>query len=560
MKTKAPDHWEWRGPDGRNYDVYDFPFTDTDGSPLVMEMGIDVTELKRAEVALHKINETLEQRVAERTAELRESRESLNRAQTVAHTGSWRLDIRRNEVFWSEESYRIFGIPAGTPMTYEMFLGTVHPDDREYVDRKWQAGLRGEPYDIEHRIMVGSAIKWVRERAELEFDKSGTLLGGLGTTQDITGMKHAEAKISSLAQFPAENPQPVLRAAADGSLLYANRPALVFLRSMEWEKGKSLPAPLPRIIRRVMRGGVQESVELDDLHGRVWSMLLAPIANEHYVNLYGYDITEQKGAQKVLERDREEMEKLVQERTSELLAARHEMERAKRLADVGTLAATVAHELRNPLAAIKMAVYNVMKKSNDPSLAKHLNNIDAKVDESDQIINNLLFYSRLQAPHYEHIEIYWILKESADHASGLRKNVSFLRQYKALKGLRVEVDALQMKELFNNVINNACDAVVDKPKGLIALKGDVLEQEGMFVVTVRDNGTGIEKGDLDRVFDPFFSTKAKGTGLGLTVSSHIVNLHGGRMSVNSTKGRGTAVTISLPLRRKKVHRRNAAGH
>jgi signal transduction histidine kinase len=324
---------------------------------------------------------------------------------------------------------------------------------------------------------------------------------------------------------------------------------------MGWRKGKSLPDPLPDIVRRVMRRGGSESVELGDLNGRVWYMLLAPISNEHYVNLYGYDVTEQKRVQKVLERHKEEMEKLVRERTSELLAARHEMERAKRLADVGALAATIAHELRNPLAAIKMAAYNITKKSKDPSLARHLSNIDAKVDESDQIINNLLFYARLQAPRYERIEVYWILKESTDHASGMRKNVSFLREYKALKGVKVEVDALQMKELFNNVINNACDAVVDNPKGRIVVRGGVSEREGMFVVTVRDNGTGIEKEHLDRVFDPFFSTKAKGTGLGLAVSSHIVNLHGGKISVKSTKGRGTTVTVGIPLRRKKGRRR-----
>jgi signal transduction histidine kinase len=77
-------------------------------------------------------------------------------------------------------------------MTYETFLSNVHPDDREYVDRKWKAGLRGEPYDIEHRIVVNGEVKWVRERAELEFNKDGVLLGGFGTTQDTTERKELE--------------------------------------------------------------------------------------------------------------------------------------------------------------------------------------------------------------------------------------------------------------------------------------------------------------------------------------------------------------------------------
>ncbi len=123
---------------------------------------------------------------------LRQSREDLNRAQAVGQIGSWRMNVQHNELLWSEENHRIFGIPEGTPMTYETFLGTIHPEDREYVHENWQAALRGEPYDIEHRIMIDGSVKWVRERAELELDHNGQLLGGFGTTQDITERKKSE--------------------------------------------------------------------------------------------------------------------------------------------------------------------------------------------------------------------------------------------------------------------------------------------------------------------------------------------------------------------------------
>jgi PAS domain S-box-containing protein len=130
---------------------------------------------------------------------LRESEADLNRAQAVAHTGSWHLDVGRNRLLWSDETHRIFGISKGTPMTYETFLSSVHPEDREYVDQKWTAALRGEPYDIEHRIIVGDRVKWVRERAELEFDSQGLLKGGFGTAQDITERKKAELEREHLA-------------------------------------------------------------------------------------------------------------------------------------------------------------------------------------------------------------------------------------------------------------------------------------------------------------------------------------------------------------------------
>lgn len=126
------------------------------------------------------------------TKALWESQQDLAHAQAVGQIGNWRWNVPDNELTWSDENYNIFGIAKGTPMTYEAFLATVHPDDREYVDRMWQAGLQGEPYDIEHRLIVADKVKWVREIALLEFSKKGNLLGAFGITKDITERKRNE--------------------------------------------------------------------------------------------------------------------------------------------------------------------------------------------------------------------------------------------------------------------------------------------------------------------------------------------------------------------------------
>ena len=106
--------------------------------------------------------------------------QELNQAQSIGQMGSWRINIQRNELRWSDENQRIFGIPRDAPLDYETFLSVVHPEDRDYVDQQWRAALTGKPYDIEHRIMVADKVKWVRERAILEFTKNGDILGGFG--------------------------------------------------------------------------------------------------------------------------------------------------------------------------------------------------------------------------------------------------------------------------------------------------------------------------------------------------------------------------------------------
>jgi PAS domain S-box-containing protein len=141
----------------------------------------DIDERKRKELERDELVDAL-----------RLSREDLDRAQAVGQIGSWRLDVCRDVLSWSDENHRIFGVPKGAPLTYRTFLSRVLSEDRAYVDARWRAALGGEPYDIEHRILVNGQVKWVREKAFLEFDAAGGLQSGFGITQDITERKLAE--------------------------------------------------------------------------------------------------------------------------------------------------------------------------------------------------------------------------------------------------------------------------------------------------------------------------------------------------------------------------------
>ncbi|MBZ5654301.1 MAG: PAS domain S-box protein [Acidobacteriia bacterium] len=130
-----------------------------------------------------------------RNTQLRRSRADLNRAQAIAQVGSWYLDIPNNVLTWSDEAYRLFEVPIGTPLSLEAFLDRVHPADRQQVLDAWSAALKGAPYDIEHRVLVDGKTKRVRERAEVEFGAGGKPQFATGTVQDITERKQADENL-----------------------------------------------------------------------------------------------------------------------------------------------------------------------------------------------------------------------------------------------------------------------------------------------------------------------------------------------------------------------------
>jgi PAS domain S-box-containing protein len=144
-------------------------------------MDVDLTERKLMEMAL------------------RESQDDMQRAQAVAHVGSWKSNIQRDEILWSDETYRIFGVQPGTRITHQIFRSMVHPDDLELVDPARQEASPGKPFEF--RIVVGGRVKWVRELVELERDEEGRIIGGFGTVQDITERKGAEEAQAEAERF-----------------------------------------------------------------------------------------------------------------------------------------------------------------------------------------------------------------------------------------------------------------------------------------------------------------------------------------------------------------------
>ncbi len=231
----------------------------------------------------------------------------------------------------------------------------------------------------------------------------------------------------------------------------------------------------------------------------------------------------------------------------ELSRTRQRLDEAQRLSDIGTLAATVAHELRNPLASIHVTAFNMLRKANNPELRKYFDLIEKRIEESDQIINNLLFYSRIRPPKYQRVELAPVIEECLSVArSRYAQGSGRIKEHIDLAGpLEIDGDPVQLREVFGNIINNAYDALWNR-EGTVSVEAAVSGPR--LSVSVKDTGPGMDDGVLENVFNPFFTTKSKGTGLGLTVSKQIIDLHGGRIEVSTKKDRGTAFTIILPVK------------
>ncbi|HRX71724.1 MAG: PAS domain S-box protein [Gammaproteobacteria bacterium] len=182
--------------DGQRREIED-AFINKDGQSFPISLLVTpILEQEIIDGAIVSFRDISERRRAEQA--LTRSSEELRQAQAMAHVGSWRLDIVANELSGSEEAYRIFGVPPYTPLTLDMFIDILHPDDREAVLAAWQAALHGEPYDIEHRIVADGQIKWVRERAEIRLDAHGCPIEGIGTVQDITQQRNTTDRLQTL--------------------------------------------------------------------------------------------------------------------------------------------------------------------------------------------------------------------------------------------------------------------------------------------------------------------------------------------------------------------------
>jgi signal transduction histidine kinase len=270
-------------------------------------------------------------------------------------------------------------------------------------------------------------------------------------------------------------------------------------------------------------------------------------------------LTQIQSRDQTLEKYRSNLEELVNERTRELEAAQKELVSKEKLAVMGTLSAMVSHEIRNPLGTIRNTIFNIKQlvSKNNYDLEPELDRIERNVVRCDHIIEELLDFTRLQEKNFEPVNIDPWLNELIDEQS-IPEAMTVTINLKAQ--IVVHIDNESFRRAVINVIQNGIQAMTKTKSGKksehfkqrdMKLTVESRVHQGRVELVITDNGEGIPQANLDKIYEPLYSTKSFGVGLGLPIVKGIMEQHLGGIEIDSQVGTGTKVTLWLPTKKGK---------
>jgi PAS domain S-box-containing protein len=495
---------------------------------------------------------------------LRESERRLEAAQRLAHVGWWERDYASGHVSLSDEACRIFGVqPVDLPHWHGRWLNLIHPDDRQKAAEASDRALRGEArYDIEYRIVrPDGTVRVAHSQGDVTRDESGRAARQFGVMQDITELRQAEQDVrASEARF-----RTFVDHATDAFFLHDQnltivdvnrkgceslgytREELIGMHPREFDAGLS-EASIAQLARRVGDG---DTVTFETLHRRKDGIVF-PVeirarkfdTREKRFHLsFARDISERKLAEETL-----------RGKDNALQVARTELARVSRLTTLGELTASIAHEVNQPIGAMatNAAACARWLAAKPPDMAEAqaaLQNIVADGKRAGEVIGRIRALTRRQAPRMELLDVNLKVREVlalAEHE--LKTHDVVLRAELAPKLPGVAGDRVQLQQVLLNLIVNAIEAmsgVQDRPRELTI--ASARSDANAVVIEVRDSGPGLEQESAERVFEPFYTTKAQGIGIGLSISRSIVEAHGGRLWAAANRPRGAVFRFTLPV-------------
>ena len=504
---------------------------------------VDITDRKRAE------------------RDLRESEERLRFALETSHTGAWDLDLTDHSAYRSLEHDRIFGYSEPLPhWTYEMFLEHVLPEDRGEVDSRFRrATAKGGDWNFECRIRrTDGGIRWIWAAGRHRSDAAGGQRRMAGIVQDITERKEAEAAFRHSAQQ--------LQDVIDGS------PGIIFMKDLEG-RFIAINRALERLLgitRDELRGKTDYDIFPRDVadsfreHDRTVTVSGMPVQVEEAVEAAGgekYVFL----ANKFPLRDVDGKVYAVCGIATDVTERKQSEERlrqSQKLESIGLLAGGVAHDFNNLLVGVignASLALEIMPP--DHPAVEMMERVIKTGEQLAHLTRQMLAYAGKGRFLLENLDLSALVRDIGELARpSIPKKVA-LHLDLAEDLPSVQADRGQAQQIVMNLVINAAEAIGNRD-GLITVETGTRLVDDKFtrlhpeaadlrpgeyvVLEVRDTGCGMEDGVKAKIFDPFFSTKFTGRGLGLAAVAGIVRGHKGAISVTSEPGKGSSFTVLLP--------------
>jgi PAS domain S-box-containing protein len=470
-----------------------------------------------------------------------------------------------------------------------LWLRMVHHEDQPGVIVQAQRVMRGEaPPAIEHRLFhKNGEMRWVRNTVVPRRDEQGNVIAYDGLIRDITARKTAEEQLVKSEAFYHSLvdalPQHIIRKDVNERFTFANQKFCQLLgKPLEEIIGRTdfdfyhpdLAAKYQADDRHVIKTGrLFETVEANQTPGgekRFVNVIKSPIhdAKGRIIGIQGifWDITERIRGEEELRRAHEELRKS----HAELKAAQLQLIQAAKMESVGTLAAGVAHEVKNPLATMTMGLNYLEKKTskNDETTTMVLSEMRDAIGRADKITRGLLDFAAAHQLDVQKEDLNRILEQTLvllRHEMN-QQQIELVTEFEPDLP-RVAIEKNQIQQVFVNVFMNAIQALdrsgklrvrTFKRRVVQSLHDEGSRSSNQFflgdtavIAEIEDSGPGIPEENLAKIFDPFFTTKPTGvgTGLGLPVSKKIIELHGGTIDITNRAEGGVRVTIMLRAER-----------
>ncbi|MGZ3536672.1 MAG: GAF domain-containing protein [Thermodesulfobacteriota bacterium] len=242
----------------------------------------------------------------------------------------------------------------------------------------------------------------------------------------------------------------------------------------------------------------------------------------------------------------QQMEEKIQKTTADLRKTEAQLIRSEKLAALGQLAAGIAHEIRNPLTSINILIHSLTENfPPEDSHREDLKVIEEEIDRINEILDRFLRFAKPAPPLLERTEVASIFEETLQliRPRMEKQRVQVQKEFEVLP--IILMDREQIKQVALNLLLNAVQAM---PRGgTLMLRGENSKGGQWIKISIRDSGIGIPDEDMNRLFDPFFSTREGGIGLGLSIAHRIIDQHHGKIEVESALGKGTLFTLWLPV-------------